>query len=171
MQFDELGAKSENGERFLGPGAARVMQESWPDFFDVPNVGFAICDESLRYVRINAALARMNGLPAEAHLGKTVHDILGDAAAEVMSAFQHVFETGQPLSNLELVAKLPARTETARWIENYFPIKDAEGRVRQVGAIVVEVPQTRNPEGDLQTTTHSQMQQLRESVEFSPLLT
>jgi formate hydrogenlyase transcriptional activator len=171
MQFDELSAKSENGKQFLEPASAPVKQDDWASFFDAPNVGFVVCDESLRYVKINEALARMNGVPAAAHLGKTVYDILGEAAAKVEPAFHHVFTTGQPLSNFELVAKLPARTEPARWIENYFPIKDAEGRVRQVGAVVVEVPATCKPEEDSQAKTWTQVQRLEALAEFSTVLT
>jgi formate hydrogenlyase transcriptional activator len=171
MQFDEVNAKRGDGEQFLERAATTTAQENWASFFDVPNVGFVICDESLRYVKINDALARMNGIPAAAHLGKTVHDVLGEVAAKVEPAFHHVFTTGEPLSNFELVAKLPTRTEAARWIENYFPIKDAEGRVRQVGAVVVEVPGTPKPEEGPPTQVWTQIQRLEALAEFSTLLT
>src|ERR1700691_4275406 len=111
MQFDEIIAKSENSKQFLEPGSAPAAQDDWGGFFDAPNVGFAVCDKSLRYLKINDALARMNGIPAAAHLGKTIYDILGDAAAKVEPALHHVFVTGQPLSNFEVMAKLPARAE------------------------------------------------------------
>jgi formate hydrogenlyase transcriptional activator len=169
MQFDDAGAKLEHGKGLSQTGLASAIQK-WGGFFDVPNVGFVICDESLRYVLLNDALARMNGIPADAHLGKTVYDILGEAASKVEPAFHQVFATGEPLSNFELVAKLPARTEPARWIENYFPIKDAEGRVRQVGAVVVEVPETSEPE-DPQTKILIQVQRLETLAEFGTLLT
>jgi formate hydrogenlyase transcriptional activator len=171
MQFDEASGKSESGEQFLEPASTSTRQASGECFFDAPNVGFLICDESLRYVKINDALARMDGIPAEAHLGKTVYDILGEAAAKVVPAFHQVFSTGQPLSNFEVVAKLPSRTEPAHWIENYFPIKDADGRVRQVGAVVVEVPGNRKPEEDPQANGHAQIQRLKALAEFSTLLT
>jgi formate hydrogenlyase transcriptional activator len=114
--------------------------------------------------------ARMNGIPVAAHLGKTVYDILGDAAAKVGTAFKHVFATGEPLSNFELVAKLPTRAEPGRWIENYFPITDAEGRVRQVGVVVVEVPGS----GELREVApgfRTQVHRLELLAEFSTLLT
>jgi formate hydrogenlyase transcriptional activator len=168
MPFDEVDPKSEDGRRLSEPGSG---QDNWVNFFDVPNVGFVVCDEKLRYVRVNDALARMNGIPVEAHLGKTVSDILGEAATQVEPAMQQVLTTGQPLSNFELVAKLPARAETARWIENYFPIKDTEGRVRQVGVVVVEVPETSTPEEVPQVADRTRMQRLEALAEFSTLLT
>jgi len=170
MQFDDARTKAEHGKQLveLGPGPA--MRANWDAFSDIPNVGFVICDESLRYVKINDALARMNGLPAAAHLGKTVYDILGDAAAKVEPAFKHVFATGEALSNFELVAKLPTRTEPGRWIENYFPITDSEGRVRQVGAVVVEVPGPGEPQ-EVPQGLRTQVQRLELLAEFSTLLT
>jgi two-component system, sensor histidine kinase and response regulator len=64
-------------------------------------VGLAICDRQLRYGAVNDALASMSGIPAENHLGKTIHAVLGGAAAKIQPAFEHVFATGQALSNLQ----------------------------------------------------------------------
>jgi DNA-binding CsgD family transcriptional regulator len=88
----------------------------------------------------------MNGLPASAHLGKTIHAVLGSAAAKIQPAFEHVFATGQPLSNFEVTAQLPKRGGVGRWNESYFPIKNPTGEVRQVGVIVLEL--TRRKEID-----------------------
>jgi formate hydrogenlyase transcriptional activator len=129
---------SSDWERLAGSASSPDTTEWRHRFFEAPNVGFAVCDEELRYVFVNDALAKMNGLPAKAHLGKTVHDILGEAAENVRPMFQHVVSTGQPVS-FELTAKLPAKAEPGCWMVNYFPIEDAGGKVRQVGAIVVEL--------------------------------
>jgi DNA-binding CsgD family transcriptional regulator len=102
-------------------------------------VGVAICDRQLRFRAINDALASMNGIPAAAHLGKTLHAVLGSAAAKVQPTFEHVFATGQPLSNVEIIAELPSRGSTGHWNGSYFPIKDHGGQVQQVGAIVLEL--------------------------------
>jgi DNA-binding CsgD family transcriptional regulator len=99
----------------------------------------AICDRQLRYRAVNDALACINGIPAAAHLGKTIHAVLGSAAAKIQPAFEHVFATGQLLSNLELTAELPSRSAIGRWSRSYFPIKDPAGQVQEVGAIVLEL--------------------------------
>jgi formate hydrogenlyase transcriptional activator len=108
-----------------------------------PNVGFAICDENLRYTFINQALAKMNGLPVEAHLGKTIEDMLGETAGQIVPWFRRVFSTGQTLE-FQLTAELQSRNEVGYWTEHFFPIKDAQGRVKQVGAVVVELPEDVN---------------------------
>ena len=111
--------------------------------FGSSTVGVAICDRQLRFRAINDALASMNGLPASAHLGKTIHEVLGSAAAKIQPAFEHVFATDQPLSNFEVTAHLPKRGGVGHWNESYFPIKDSAGEVRQVGVIVLELTRRR----------------------------
>jgi DNA-binding CsgD family transcriptional regulator len=107
--------------------------------FSSSTVGVAIFDREFRYRAINDALACMNGVPADAHLGKTLHAVLGDAATKVQPAFEHVFATGQPLCNFEVVAELPSRSAAGHWNESCFPIKDQAGRVQEVGVMVLEL--------------------------------
>jgi PAS domain S-box-containing protein len=117
--------------------------------FSSSTVGVAICDRQFRFRAINNALASMNGIPAEAHLGKTLHAVLGSAAAKVQPAFEHVFTTGQALSNYEVIAELPARGTIGHWSESYFPIKDRAGEVREVGAVVLELTRVKELEASL----------------------
>ena len=81
----------------------------------------------------------MNGVPAAEHVGKTLQAVLGQAACKVQPAFEHVFATGQTLSNFEFTAELPSRRGVGHWRESYFPIRDNKGRVLQVGAVVLEL--------------------------------
>ncbi len=112
-------------------------------------VGVAICDQQLRFRAVNDALASMNGIPAEKHLGKTIHAVLGRVAAKMQPAFERVFATGQPVSNVELIAELPSRRGIGHWNESYFPIKDHAGQVQQVGAIVFELTKRKELEAAL----------------------
>jgi DNA-binding CsgD family transcriptional regulator len=102
-------------------------------------VGVAVCDRQLRFRAINHALASMNGLPPREHIGKTIHTVLGEAAAKVQPAFEHVFTTGEPLCNYEVTAKLPKRAAPGYWNEHYFPLKNGGGVVEHVGAVVLEL--------------------------------
>jgi signal transduction histidine kinase len=108
-------------------------------YFGSATAGLAICDRELRFQAINQALATMNGLPARAHLGKSVRDILGNGAGGIEKAMRRVISSGEPILNLELALQLPTRKEIGHWIENYFPVKDAQGRVQQIGVVVIEV--------------------------------
>ena len=93
--------KGSGGVRLLSlPRALGEPYDLLPALFQSSTVGVAICDRQLRFRAINHALASMNGLPAAAHLGKAIQAVLGNAAAKVLRAFEQVFATGQPLTNI-----------------------------------------------------------------------
>ncbi|PYX97642.1 MAG: hypothetical protein DMG71_02440, partial [Acidobacteria bacterium] len=119
--------------------AQRDPEELLAAFMSTPDIGVAICNDQLRYEAVNEALARMNGVSPATHLGKTLREILGDAANAVEPSFQRVFVTGQPLLNVEVSVELPTRTEMGHWVESYFPVKDDTGRVKRVSAVVIEI--------------------------------
>ena len=56
-------------------------------YFNASRVGLGILDTEYRYVAINITLAEMNGIPAAAHLGKSVREVLGDFAELVEQGF------------------------------------------------------------------------------------
>jgi formate hydrogenlyase transcriptional activator len=104
-----------------------------------PDIGVAVLDRKFRYEAINPALAAMNGIPVEQHLGKTLREILGDSATQLESAFERVFRSGTPVWNFELSTMLPTRAEVGHWMESHLPIKDKAGNVKQIGVVVVEI--------------------------------
>ncbi len=52
--------------------------------YAIAPVGLCYFDTDLRFLYINEWLARINGLPVEAHLGKTIDEVLEDVAAGVV---------------------------------------------------------------------------------------
>jgi DNA-binding CsgD family transcriptional regulator len=103
--------------------------------------GIGVFDRRLHYVGINSALAEMHGVPPPAHWGKHISHVLGDAASSIALMMERVFETGQPIKGVRLSIKLPARKEIGHWIDDYLPIIDHRGRVRNVVAVVFELKQ------------------------------
>jgi len=130
--------------------AVPVSLTEWEDLLrtvsNASGVGLCVLDTELRYVAINNTMAQMNGVPAQAHLGKTIRDVLGDFSELVEPQFAGVISTGQAVLNREISAVLPTRTEPGHWIEHYVPIKDSTGRVAQIGVIAVEVTEQKNLE-------------------------
>ncbi|MBH8571645.1 PAS domain S-box protein [Nostocaceae cyanobacterium CENA369] len=102
-------------------------------------IGIGIWDEKLRYVRLNDALAEINGLPQAAHIGKTVAEVLPGIGAEVIAAFRRVAETGQSAIAQEASGETPAAPGKKRyWSVTYYPIK-LPGNITWVGAICEEI--------------------------------
>ena len=124
---------------FVGAMPTNGTHELLHALFSSSTLGVAICDRQFRFRAINDALAVMNGIPAEAHLGKTIHNILGKASEKLVPVFRRVFTTGQPVTNFELTAALPMRTAPGHWIANYFPIRNQSGDIQEIAALVLEV--------------------------------
>src|SRR4051794_35103836 len=68
--------------------------------FATAPVGLAFFDTELRYVRVNAALAEINGLPADEHVGRTVPEVLPAAEASMAQQIRTVLETSEPATDL-----------------------------------------------------------------------
>jgi formate hydrogenlyase transcriptional activator len=108
------------------------------EYFRSSAVGVCIVDEGLRFVAINDALAKMNGVPASEHLGKTVREMLGELADRIEPECRKVFATGIP-ANFEIRGKIPRSGGAGHWITHYVPLPDENSRITRVGAVVVEV--------------------------------
>jgi len=142
-------------------------------YFSASRVGLCILDADLRYLAINQTLAEMHGVPAEAHLGKSVWEILGDLAAVIERQFKRVLETQQPVLNFEVSSMLPTRTEPGHWIGHFLPIKEATGKVTQIGAVVVEITEQKKLEEslrDLSETLREEKKRQQIVMEVSRLL-
>jgi predicted DNA-binding transcriptional regulator AlpA len=124
----------------------------WPDLFEAErmiseffiksNVGLAVFDEQMHYRILNSYLAASNGTPIESHLGKHVREILADTVGiPVEEAIRKVFATASPVLDCELMGALPTKPNGGHWIDTFFPIADDSGTVKQVGAVVIELPQ------------------------------
>ena len=112
-------------------------------FSHVSVIGFALFDKQLRYRSINDALASINGIPAAAHVGNTIREIFGnEVARQIEPRAERLLATGNSAC-FEITAILPTRSEAGSWIDHYFPINGASGRVNRIGLVVVEVTQQR----------------------------
>jgi hypothetical protein len=89
---------------------------------------------------LNSRLAAMNCTPVESHVGKHLREMLGDVGIRAEPFFRRVFASGEPVLNVELIGALPTKPQGGHWVDNLFPMKDSTGRVRQLGAVVVEFP-------------------------------
>jgi PAS domain S-box-containing protein len=108
---------------------------------DQSPVGIAVFDTDLRLVRVNAALQRINGLTAEAMIGRQVAEVnpwMG--AGPVEDTMRHVLATGEPLLDHQVVGGVPAHPDREyAWSVSYYRIEDPGGRVLGLVMAVVDV--------------------------------
>ncbi|MDF3142274.1 MULTISPECIES: SpoIIE family protein phosphatase [unclassified Streptomyces] len=128
------------------PAAADLLLHSSP-------IGLAVLDNDLRYRFINDALARLNGLPVTAHLGRSILDVLDlpdPQAYEDM--LRRVTDGGETIDNLHVAAIRPDGTAYAA-VGTLFPLRDADGRIVGQAGVVHDLGGTR---AELLDTARSQ---------------
>ncbi|NMO22531.1 PAS domain-containing protein [Pyxidicoccus fallax] len=112
-------------------------------FLAASPVGMAFLDRELRYVHINPVLADFNGVPPEAHLGRTPREVLGPHADTIEKQIHRVLHTGEPAVDALLVDPRPG--EPRQFLQTYFPVR-LSGETLGVGATVREVTEQKQEE-------------------------
>ena len=108
-------------------------------------IGLCVLDTELRYVHINARLAEFNGIPAEAHIGKTVRELLPQVADHIEPLLRRVLETGEPVLDFEAVGELHPGVQS-HWISQYWPLKSSDGTLFGINVVAEEITERRRLE-------------------------
>jgi PAS domain S-box-containing protein len=107
-------------------------------------VGLAFWDAELRYRRVNAALAEINGIAPGDHLGRTPAELLGDIGRHVEAVLRDLLTDGMPRIEVPFEGQTPAMPgEERHWTASFYPVTDHRGGVIGIGAVVVEVTRER----------------------------
>ncbi|PYN93712.1 MAG: hypothetical protein DMD91_29540 [Candidatus Rokuibacteriota bacterium] len=101
-------------------------------------VGFAFLDTDLRYVRINKALATIQRLPIEAHLGRRPSELFGERSTGAEALLRYVITTGRPFERVQWTVAHPGE-EVAHYVSHCTPVRGPSGAVLGVGVVVVDV--------------------------------
>ncbi|MFD5074045.1 SpoIIE family protein phosphatase [Streptomyces sp. NPDC058371] len=103
-------------------------------------VGIGVFDTDLKWVSVNPALERINGLTEAEILGRRVRDVLPNLDFEAIeSRLRHVLVTGRPLLDQQTIGRTAADTQDRAYSESYHRIEDAEGRVLGLAMAVIDV--------------------------------
>ena len=149
-----VGIQTDVTARQYGDNVRRVVEKQLQEtvalldtLLNSAPVGFAFLDHDLRYQRVNNTLAAINGLSAEALLGKTVPEALPALAAVEAQSLRPVLETGEPQIGIEVKGRTPAQPDKDRyWLSSYYPVDDASGHRLGVGAVVIEITERKAAE-------------------------
>ena len=115
--------------------------------FDAVPAGIAVFDDQDRYMRVNPALAQINGAAPGEHLGRSLADLVPMLADEVGCHLAQVRQSGQPLLGLEVSGRMAGRPGTSTYAVSYFPVPGAGGAVH-VGAICQDITERRAAEAE-----------------------
>ncbi|MCZ0898454.1 PAS domain-containing protein, partial [Microcoleus sp. HI-ES] len=103
-------------------------------------IGLCFLDTELRFVRLNDWLAEINGVPAAAHIGKTLREILPEMADDLEPLYRQVIETKVPLQQLEVCRTNSAQPGVEQdWLLSVYPLSAEDDRVLGVNVTVHEI--------------------------------
>jgi PAS domain S-box-containing protein len=115
-------------------------------------IGLNVLDTNLRFIRINQHLADINGLSVDAHLGRTVREVLPEMADAAEPLLRSILETGEPRLNMEISGETPAQPGVQRtWLESFLPLKDGD-RIVGISTVCEEITELKRNEAQRHQT-------------------
>ncbi|WP_328404722.1 SpoIIE family protein phosphatase [Streptomyces sp. NBC_00390] len=103
-------------------------------------IGLGVLDTDLRYVSVNPAEERMNGVPASEHLGRHVHEVLPFLDESFEATMREVLDTGVPVLDQYTVGRTPADPENEHaWSISFHRLEAPNGTVLGVVTSSVDV--------------------------------
>jgi PAS domain S-box-containing protein len=132
--------------------------------YDGAPVGLCLLDRDLRYVSLNRRLAEMNGVAAEAHLGRTPAEVVPKVFLIVEPHMRRAL-AGEPVIGVE-VPKPPAVTgqKGQTLMISYQPVRDEAGEVMGISVAIMDITERKQAEEALQKSE----EHYRHMVTLSP---
>ncbi len=117
-------------------------------------IGLAAFDKNLRYRRINQRLAQIGGPPAEAHIDRTICEIVPAMAPIIEEAARAVLAGQTPIKNREIYGETLAHPGILRcFTDSWYPIFDDKGDISGCGVVVEDITEKKKVEEELKQTT------------------
>lgn len=107
--------------------------------------GFLLFGTDLTVKRANQRFATVFGGSADDHRGRTVHDYLARSEADRMtSALRRVLETGESVTDLQIVGAAPGARDRRHWSINLYRVHSGSGRPIGVAGLGIDVTRRHN---------------------------
>src|SRR5206468_5876140 len=133
-------------------------------------IGMAFMDCEARYQHINEELAAINGLPAEAHIGRTVQDVLPALWPKLEPIYRRVI-AGETILNIEMSTGTLADPGAQRhFVGNFYPVRRQSQGVIGIGVFVTETTERRQAEAVLRDHARELAEAARQKDEFLAML-
>ncbi len=121
-------------------GAARESYAQLDTLLVSAPVGIGFWDRDLRFIRVNDALAAINGLTPEEHVGKELAEVIGELGPVLEPLYRRVLESGEPVVHTESTDDAALRMgERRHWLSSYYPVRTPDGEVLGIGAVIMEI--------------------------------
>ncbi len=112
--------------------------------------GMGLLDNDLRFRHVNRALAAINGMPAEAHAGRAILDLVPALRPQLEPLLRDVLQRRRVVSDIEISTETPAHPGVVRHYQaSYFPVRDSERGQPGVGLVVTDMTARKRAEEEL----------------------
>ncbi|GAA3105342.1 SpoIIE family protein phosphatase [Streptomyces rectiviolaceus] len=102
--------------------------------------GFLLFGTDLKVQRANRRFAAVFGGGVEEHRGRTVHDYLPRHEADRMAAaLKRVLETGDSVTDMQIVGPAPGSNERRHWSINLYRVHSGSGRAIGIAGLGTDV--------------------------------
>jgi PAS domain S-box-containing protein len=128
-------------------------------------MGVGFVDRNLRYVRVNDALAAINGPSAQEHIGRALPEVAPALWAEIEPHYRRVLDTGEAVPNVEMsgtTAVEPCRTR--HWATTFYPIRDGDDIIG-IGVLVTDITERKQAQQAQHELTRATVAALAATVE------
>ncbi|MGW1541880.1 SpoIIE family protein phosphatase [Streptomyces sp. NPDC002309] len=103
-------------------------------------IGLAMLDTDLRYISVNPAEERMNGVPAARHVGRHVSEVLPFLDQSFETSMREVLATGTPILDQYTVGRTAADPDNDHaWSISFYRLEAPNGTVLGVATSSVDV--------------------------------
>ncbi|AZQ40878.1 PAS domain S-box protein [Streptomyces cyaneochromogenes] len=101
-------------------------------------IGLAMLGPDLRFLRVNEALARMDGVPVAEHVGRTVTEV-APGAGSLESVMRQVLDRGEAVVDFRHTSSTADPERQRTWSCSYAPLLGASGQRMGVIASLIDV--------------------------------
>jgi two-component system cell cycle sensor histidine kinase/response regulator CckA len=167
--LNEKSLRDENSRahQALAESEARAREQfvELEQIYRTAPIGLAVYGPDLRYLRVNEQLARINGLPAEQHVGMMTRDANPDVARAVELYLRRVFSHGESILNVEIHGTTRAQSGALRtWLVSFHPLRGASGVIAAISVVVLEITERKRAEAALSVSEERNRQLVENSV-------
>lgn len=119
-------------------------------------IGLATLNPDLRFLRVNDALARMNGVPPADHLGRRLTEVVPGVNAGALEALMsQVLVSGTAVVDARRVGRTPADPDHDHiWSCSYAPLLDHAGRPLGVIASLIDITDSQQAHIEVERARH-----------------
>jgi len=103
-------------------------------------LSLSVFDRQLRFLRVNDAVSKVDGIPVAAHAGLSLREVAPDFAGVIEKYLRKVFQTGEPVANVDMRGGTLHEPGAVRnWLGSFYPQRAEDGSVSAVTLLAMDI--------------------------------